>query len=129
MTKTVILTSITTISFIVIFLTLGTGTQIIFDFNSYAEIMSLKQQIAMGLLHEEIICKNLNHVLVERLNGKLACVWENTAEKLNWNRVRSEDSKINLWIMNNCELNSTENYKSNSTHMFNPWECQWGILK
>lgn len=27
------------------------------------------------------------HILTERPNGKLACVFENTAEKLNWNKI------------------------------------------
>ena len=45
---------------------------------------SLKQQVEEGLSFNEILCPNDNHVLAERPNGKLACVYENTVKKLKW---------------------------------------------
>ena len=45
---------------------------------------SLKEQVNSGLSNEEIICPNSNQVLVERPNGKLACVYVTTTEKLGW---------------------------------------------
>jgi hypothetical protein len=48
---------------------------------------SLKQQLKKITPINDIICKNENHHLVERANGKLACVYLDTAEKLDWKSV------------------------------------------
>ena len=52
---------------------------------------SLKHQIENAIPIHDITCKNEDHLLVERINGKLACVYLNTAEKLDW---KSTDSDI-----------------------------------
>lgn len=43
---------------------------------------SLKQQLENNMTIEEIKCRNNKHVLVERPNEKLACVYPSSAEKL-----------------------------------------------
>lgn len=43
---------------------------------------SLKVQLDQGLDIEQIQCNNTSHLLVERTNGKMACVSERTADKL-----------------------------------------------
>ena len=48
---------------------------------------SLKSQISTGVSPEEIKCFNLDHVLVQRTNVKLACVESATAEKLGWKLI------------------------------------------
>jgi len=45
---------------------------------------TLKQQIENNMSAQEIECSNNKHVLFERPNGKLSCVYPSTAEKLNW---------------------------------------------
>ena len=45
--------------------------------------ISLKKQLSNAINPQEIQCSNPEHVLVERSNGKLACVFSETAEKLN----------------------------------------------
>ncbi len=45
---------------------------------------SLKQQIENNMTVEEIDCRNNKHVLVLRSNDELACVYPESAEKLNW---------------------------------------------
>ena len=50
---------------------------------------SLKHQIENAIPINDIKCKNENHLLVERTNEKLACVYLNTAEKLDWKSIDS----------------------------------------
>ncbi len=50
---------------------------------AYPDNLSLKSQIKMDLSIDEIACKN-NLVLSQRSNNNLACVYESTAEKLQW---------------------------------------------
>ena len=45
---------------------------------------TLKQQIQNNMVANEIECNNNKHVLAERNNGKLSCVYQGTAEKFNW---------------------------------------------
>ena len=45
---------------------------------------TLKQQIQNNLTLNEIECSNNKHVLVFRSNDQLACVYPESAEKLNW---------------------------------------------
>jgi len=54
----------------------------------------LKVQLEQELEINQIQCNNPNHVLVERTNGKLACVYESTAEKLNWKIIIQTIQKI-----------------------------------
>ena len=51
---------------------------------------TLKHQIENKMSSLEIECKNEKHVLVERNNSTLACVYPSTAEKLGWNTVRTD---------------------------------------
>ncbi len=51
---------------------------------------SLKQQIENKMSALEIECKNEKHVLSERTDGKLACVYSSTAEKLNWKIINPD---------------------------------------
>ena len=46
----------------------------------------LKQQKA-GILVNDVQCKNEMHVLTIRTNGKIACAYETTAEKLGWKLI------------------------------------------
>ena len=48
---------------------------------------TLKQQIQNNMTVEEIECRNNKHVLTERPNGKLTCVFPETAQKLNWSII------------------------------------------
>ena len=52
---------------------------------------SLKHQIENAIPIDDITCKNEDHLLVERTNEKLSCVYLSTAEKLDW---KSTDSDI-----------------------------------
>lgn len=56
---------------------------------TYPDKLTLKQQIESQLPVSEILCNDNSHVLVERVNGKLACVYSETAEKLNWSIIKS----------------------------------------
>ena len=51
-------------------------------FEIISATVTLKEQIAHAVNPQEIQCSNHEHVLVERNNGKLACVFYETAEKL-----------------------------------------------
>lgn len=57
---------------------------------------SLKVQLEQGIETEQLQCNNLDHVLVLRTNGNVACVSDRTAEKLGWEIIQSSDviSKI-----------------------------------
>ena len=44
----------------------------------------MRQQIENQISFDKITCNNDKHILVERQNGKLACVYSDTAKKLNW---------------------------------------------
>ena len=57
-----------------------------FDFTVF-EKLSLKHQISDKTLIKDIKCQNDSHVLVERTNGKLACVFSDTFEKFDWKLV------------------------------------------
>jgi len=50
----------------------------------YTSELSLKQQIADKIDWDDIQCPNEQHVLTERSNGKIACVYQSTAEKFGW---------------------------------------------
>ena len=52
-------------------------------------IQSPKKQIESGILPQDVICKEI-HVLVMRDNGRVACVQESTANKMNWDIVATE---------------------------------------
>ena len=52
--------------------------------------LSLKHQIENAIPINDMTCKNQNHILVERTNEKLACVYLNTAEKLDWKSMDSD---------------------------------------
>ena len=54
----------------------------------------LKVQLEQGIETNQIQCDNPNHVLVQRTNGKLACVSEKSAEKMNWELVDYQKSTI-----------------------------------
>ena len=55
---------------------------------SYAEYTSPKKQMELGVLPEDVICRD-GKVLVIRDNGKVACVHDSTAEKLEWNVINT----------------------------------------
>ena len=61
-----------------------------YDFQSVTSQPSLKHQIENTIPINEITCKNENHLLVERTNKKLACVYLNAAEKLGWKSINSD---------------------------------------
>lgn len=109
-------------------------------FNDYYELFhinkekSLKQQIENNFSFNEILCPNNNHVLAERTNGKLSCVYYETAEKLNWT-IRDKEVKVNLLLNNDpavkdCvpkgpdDVYPTMPYR-NSTHSFDVGVCEW----
>ena len=90
---------------------------------------SLKEQLSDNILLDEILCGEITHILVERHNGKIACVSNNTAEKLNWQLVRSEIADYELWSIQHCGLDSYDNYQTNNTHTFLGESCLWAISK
>jgi len=100
---------------------------------------TLKQQINENLPKNEIICENDSHVLVERTNGKLACVYETTAKKLDWKLVYDEYVRENLILQKNptvkdCVIKGPEDAYTtypyqNRTHSFDVGTCEWTILK
>jgi hypothetical protein len=51
---------------------------------------SLKSQLFFNTPLNEISCKNSNHILVERNNGKITCVFPYTLVKQGWEPFRSE---------------------------------------
>lgn len=51
---------------------------------AYSQDISLKQQVENNIPVDNIECRNEKHVLTERPNGKLACVYYETSVKLNW---------------------------------------------
>ncbi len=86
----------------------------------------------------EIKCTNSQHVLTERPNGKLACVYETTAEKLNWSVIygvySDERHQIVIDACNNSDgkFNSGENRSElltwiNKTHIYNNNHCTYMI--
>lgn len=100
----------------------------------YEYELSLKQQINENLSFNEILCQNHNHVLAERNNGKLSCVYYETAEKLNWT-IRDKEVKVNLLLsydpaVKDCvpkkegDVYPTMPY-GNSTHSFDVGVCEW----
>ena len=101
----------------------------------YTFEMSLKQQIDDELPIDKILCRNNSHFLVERENGKLACVYESTAKKLNWKLLQNHDSRENLWLNNNPVIKNCWPKESdedwidveygNSTHYFDIRTCKW----
>lgn len=55
----------------------------------------LRVQLEQGIETNQIQCDNPNHVLVERTNGKLACITEKSVLKTGWEIVEfSEISKV-----------------------------------
>ncbi len=56
---------------------------------SYADYTSPRKQIELGVLPEDIQCRE-NRVLVIRDNGNPVCVQESTADKMNWNIIATE---------------------------------------
>ena len=54
------------------------------DIQNSSGDFSLKQQLENNMSADEIECRNNKHVLVERPNEQLACVYPESAEKLNW---------------------------------------------
>lgn len=55
--------------------------------NSFADSISLREQISQGILVEDLTCGKSGHLLVMRDNGNPACLSERSAEKLTWNIV------------------------------------------
>jgi len=51
----------------------------------------LRVQLEQGIETDQIQCDNVSHVLVERTNGKLACVTERTAERTGWEIINQDD--------------------------------------
>ncbi len=117
---------------IIIFIFLLIPVSVVFGFSFD---VPLKQQIQSGLLKNEILCPDNSHILVERVNDKLACVFPLTAEKLGWEKVYDEETRENLWIHNipevkNCERKSDsvsipDAEFGNSTHYFDLRSCIW----
>lgn len=102
---------------------------------SYSFDQSLKQQIADGLTFNEILCSNNNHVVSQRPNGNIACVYYETAEKLEWT-IQDEEIRINLQLNNipaikNCtpkgpdSLPRPDTGYGNATHDFDVKTCEW----
>ena len=54
----------------------------------------LKVQLEQGIETNQIQCDNPNHVLVQRNNGKLACVSEGSSEKMNWEIIETGISLV-----------------------------------
>jgi len=54
----------------------------------------LRVQLEQGIETNQIQCNNPNHVLVQRTNGNIACVTENTALKLGWIIIDDSITKI-----------------------------------
>ena len=50
----------------------------------------INQQLKNDIFYLDLSCDNPEHVLVERQNGKLACVYEATAEKMGWKITYAE---------------------------------------
>ena len=49
----------------------------------------LRVQLEQGIETSDIQCDNSDHVLVQRTNGKLACVFERNAEKMSWEIINN----------------------------------------
>lgn len=102
---------------------------------AYIFDISLKQQIDNDIAINEILCRNNSHVLVERINGKLACVYPTTAEKLNWELVYDEERRENLWLLNTPAVKDCvpktpgqavpDIGYENRTHYFEVKTCEW----
>lgn len=100
---------------------------------------SLKQQINENIPKNEILCKNNKHVLVERTNEQLACVYETTAKKLDWKLVYDEIARENLFlqkdpVVKDCVPKGSDDAYitypyQNRTHSFDVGTCEWTILK
>ena len=86
------------------------------------ESISLKHQLENNVPLDEIECKNKSHILTERPNEKLACVYESTSEKLHWNMVEfriiellsyySDDLFPVSYKITGAEINSIEMQES-----------------
>ena len=87
---------------------------------SYAQISeqisSPKKQIDTGIVPHYVICKN-DLLLVERPNGKIACVTEQSAKTMNWNIV---DQLQNILNNKNVIKNPTDNKSLKTKTIFDP---------
>ncbi len=54
----------------------------------------LRVQLEQGIETSQIQCDNTSHVLVQRTNGKLACVSEKSAERMNWEIIETNISLV-----------------------------------
>ncbi len=54
----------------------------------------LRVQLESGLETNQIQCDNSSHVLVQRTNGKLACISEKSAERMNWEIIETNISLV-----------------------------------
>ena len=54
----------------------------------------LRDQLDQGIETDQIQCDNSNHILVQRTNGKMACVTESTAKKKGWEAISDSTQKI-----------------------------------
>ena len=54
----------------------------------------LRVQLEQGIETDQIQCNNPNYVLVQRTNGKMACVTERTAEKTGWEIIDNNETPI-----------------------------------
>lgn len=50
----------------------------------------LRVQLEQGIETSQIQCDDMSHVLVQRPNGKLACVSEGNAERMNWEIIDND---------------------------------------
>ena len=75
------------IVFIFVLLLIGIAPLII---PSYSEYISPKKQLELGILPEDIQCRE-NRILVDRGNSRtVACVTEKTAERMDWSIIKTE---------------------------------------
>jgi len=99
--------------------------------------VTLKQQINEHTPKNEILCQDDSHVLVERTNNNLACVFLTTAEKLQWELVYDEIARHNLIIHNDpdvkdCTIKGPRDAwvsypYQNTTHSFDVEFCVWNL--
>lgn len=80
-------------------------------------IESPLKQIKSGIPIDEIQCKNYKHVLTERHNGKPACVYYSTAEKLGWKILHADSTMTPMIfeVMKNEKIFDVEYYVKGGT--------------
>jgi len=75
-----------------------------------SNVLSPLKQLQSGILINDIKCKNDMHVLTKRSNGKIACVYGPTADKLEWKIINPAVSDKSIFEIVKDDVSFDVNY-------------------